>query len=291
MRKKTELEIALSEEKELSEVRRRLLERNLKELEDLYAALREKLQELKIKDEKIREIEVRLERANKLSLLGEISSAIAHQIKNPLVSILGFAKRITTSDDVEKVKSYAKIIVNDAEKLTEVLQRLLEFSRMDQPKKEKVELNEAIKDTLAFLEHHLTRFKNVNLIVELEEGLPPVELDKIHLQQVLANLLINAAQAMPQGGPIKIRTGFDRDKVFFSVTDKGHGISDDIREKIFEPFFTTKKKGEGTGLGLSICKRLVEANGGTITFTSQKGEGTTFFVYFPLNQKSTVIPS
>lgn len=290
-RKKRELEVALSEEKELSEVRSKLLEKSLKELEDVYVALREKLEELKLRDLKIREVEERLEKANKLSLLGEIAGAIAHQIKNPLISIYGFAKRVADADDIGKAKSYAKIIMNDAQKLTEVLERLLQFSRMDKPFVESVNLNTLISETLAFLEHHLTRFKGVELVVDLVDNLPEVHIDKVHVQQVLANLLMNAAQAMPDGGPIIIKTGTDGKSVFFSVTDSGQGIPDALKGKIFEPFFTTKARTEGTGLGLSICKRLVEANGGFITFESEEGKGTTFIVSFPLNQKSNSIPS
>lgn len=290
-RRKEQLEIALSEERELSEVRRKLLEENIKEIEKLYESLREKLEELKLKDEKIREVEEKLEKANKLSLLGEMAGSIAHQVKNPLISIQGFAKRIENADDIKKVKSYARIIVSEAQKLTQTLTRLLEFSRMDQPIMEKTDLNELIRETLVFLEHHLTRFKNVELRLELADPLPPIQVDKVHIQQVLANLLMNAAQAMPEGGPIIIATGQEENTVFFAVIDSGHGIPETIKDKIFNPFFTTKEKNQGTGLGLSISKRLVEANRGIITFQSQEGRGTTFFVRFPLDQKLNSIPS
>lgn len=289
-RKKEEIEIALSEEREISELRRKLLERNIKELEDVYISLKEKLEELRLKDVRIREVEERLEKANKLSLLGEIAGAIAHQIKNPLISIEGFAKRIIEGDDLKKIKSYAKIIMDDAKKLTDILVKLLEFSRMDEPKRENVDLNATIMDALAFLEHHLTRFRGIELKLELADNLPPVNIDKIHIQQVLANLLVNAAQAMPEGGPITIKTGLRDNQVFFSVTDRGYGIPEKIKERIFEPFFTTKEKSEGTGLGLPICKRLVQANGGSIAFESEEGSGSTFYVYFPA-QKSNSIPS
>lgn len=280
-KKKRELELALSEERELSEVRRKLLERYIGEVEELYKALRQKIEELRSKDLRIREAEEHLEKANKLSLLGEISGAIAHQIKNPLISIQGFAKRILETEDLNKIKSYASMIMKDAEKLSVILAKLLEFSRMDEPKREPTDLNTLIVDALDFLEHHLTRFKHVDLKLDLKGGLPKVSVDKIHIQQVLANLLMNAAQAMPDGGPIIIKTGEDEKGVFFSVVDKGHGIPEGIKDRIFEPFFTTKSKGDGTGLGLSICKRLVEANGGIITFDSEEGKGTAFHVYFP----------
>ena len=291
MREKLQLELALSEERELSEVRKKLLEKNLKEMEELYESLIQKMKELKAKDQKIRKITEELEKANKLSLLGEISQAIAHQIKNPLISIQGFAQRILNLEGGEKIKTYARIIMDEAQNLAEVLKKLLEFSRTNEPKKHLENLNGIILDTLAFFEHHLTRFKGIELRLDLTEDIPPVEVDKIHIQQVLANLLINAAQAMPNGGPITVKTGKENNRVFFAVKDEGQGIPEKIKDRIFEPFFTTKEKGDGTGLGLSICKRLVEANGGTITFFSEEGKGTTFFVHFPIGQKGNSIPS
>ncbi|MCS7281575.1 MAG: ATP-binding protein [Desulfobacterota bacterium] len=291
VKNKERLELVISEEKELSEVRRKLLEKSLKEMEELYASLKEKLEDLKQKDLKIREIAEKLERANKLSLMGEITGAIAHQIKNPLIAIQGFAKRIQDTENLDKIKSYAKIILESAEKLTEVLSRLLEFSRMENPKKEWININRLILDTLGFFEHHLTRFKKIELNLELAENLPDLHVDKIHIQQVLANLLVNAAQAMPDGGPIVIKTGKDDEGVYFAVIDRGKGIPEEVRDKLFEPFYTTKPKNEGTGLGLAICKRLVEANGGRISFETEEGRGTKFFVHFPVGQNSNSIPS
>ena len=279
-----ELELALEEEKGLSQARNKLLEANIKELNEVYDALREKLTELKRRNEKIKSFEAELTKANKLSALGELASSIAHEIKNPLISIQGFARRIGTTEDREKLEQYAKFIEQEAERLSQVLAKLLGFSRMDEPKKDTLDLNDIVDDTVLFMEHHLTLFKNVEIVLEKDPDLPLVLVDRIHVQQTMVNILINAAQAMPDGGKILIKTGRGDQYVFISITDSGVGIKEEDLQKIFEPFFTTKEKEQGTGLGLSLCKRLIEANAGKIEVVSALGKGTTFTIMIPFNQ-------
>jgi signal transduction histidine kinase len=279
-----ELEMALEEEKSLSQARNKLLAANIKELNEVYDALREKLTELRRRDARIKSFEGELIKANKLSALGELASSIAHEIKNPLISIQGFARRIGTTEDRDKLEKYAKFIEQEADRLTQVLTKLLGFSRMDEPKKDFLNMNDIVDDTVLFMEHHLTRFKNVEIAVEKEPDLPLVQVDRIHVQQTVVNILMNAAQAMPGGGKIFIKTGRGDQYVFISITDTGVGIKEEDLEKIFEPFFTTKEKEQGTGLGLSLCKRLIEANAGKIEVESTVGEGTTFTIMIPINQ-------
>jgi two-component system NtrC family sensor kinase len=279
-----ELEMVLEEERSLSQARNKLLAANIKELNEVYDALREKLTELRRRDARIKSFEGELIKANKLSALGELASSIAHEIKNPLISIQGFARRIGTTEDRDKLEKYAKFIEQEADRLTQVLTKLLGFSRMDEPKKDFLNMNDIVDDTVLFMEHHLTRFKNVEIAVEKEPDLPLVQVDRIHVQQTVVNILMNAAQAMPGGGKILIKTGRGDQYVFISITDTGVGIKEEDLEKIFEPFFTTKEKEQGTGLGLSLCKRLIEANAGKIEVESKVGEGTTFTIMIPMNQ-------
>ncbi|MBP9561656.1 MAG: hypothetical protein KBE27_07555, partial [Syntrophorhabdaceae bacterium] len=209
------------------------------------------------------------------------AESIAHEIKNPLISIQGFAKRIQKIDDKEKIDRYSKFIEKEAGRLSDVLTRLLNFSRMGEPRIETLNINDVVDDTILFMEYHLTRFKNVRLEVIKADSLPLVRADKIHIQQCLVNLIMNAAQAMPEGGLIKIRTGVEKDYVFISVTDNGIGIKKELLDRIFEPFYTTKEKEDGTGLGLSLCKRLIEANKGKIEVESIEGKGSTFKILLP----------
>jgi len=277
-----ELEMEIEEVKSLSQVRNMLLEKNIAELNDVYIALNEKLKEIRNRDERIKAFEDEFRRANKLSTLGELAGSIAHEIKNPLISIQGFAKRIEKVEDGDKIKEYAGLIDKESGRLSNVLAKLLEFSRMDEPKIEPVDINGIVDDTVLFLEHHLTRFKNVALFVEKDETLPQIEMDRIHIQQSLVNIVMNAAQAMPDGGDIHIKTGSAGNYIYISVADQGTGISPEHLDKIFEPFFTTKKRGEGTGLGLSLSKRLVEASNGRIDVESTPGQGSTFKIMLPV---------
>ncbi len=279
-----DLEIALEEERSLSRARSTLLETNIKELNDVYAVLNEKLKALRVREERIKRFEGELVRANKLSSLGELAGSIAHEIKNPLISVQGFARRIAKTGDIARIRRYAGLIDQEAGRMANVLVKLLDFSRMDEPRREECDLHDIVDDTVLFMEHHLTRFKNVT--VDVRRGASPaiVRVDRIHIQQALVNLINNAAQAMPKGGVIRISSGTDKGLGFITVADEGEGIGKDLLQKIFEPFFTTKPKGEGTGLGLSLSKRLLEANGGSIDVETHPGEGSTFRLLIPLSR-------
>jgi signal transduction histidine kinase len=280
-------ELQLEDVKALSSARERLLLSNIKELDEVYRALRDKIQELRERDTRIRSFDEVLTRANRLSALGELAASIAHEIKNPLISIQGFAKRIEGDRDSERIERYAQYIEKESERLSTVLMRLLDFSRMSEPNVEHLDLNSVVDDTILFTEHHLTRFRNVQLVVEQEHDLPGIRADKIHIQQALVNIMINAAQSMPEGGPVTVKTGKrDDGYVWISVSDRGKGIEAEHLSHIFEPFFTTKAKGEGTGLGLSLTKKLVEANRGKIEVESVRNQGTTFRVVLPIAEES-----
>jgi len=279
-----DLEIALEEERSLSSARNTLLETNIKELNDVYVALNEKLKALRDREERIKGFEAQLVRANKLSSLGELAGSIAHEIKNPLIAIQGFAKRILRTEGIGKVGRYAALIDQEAGRLSNVLARLLDFSRMDEPKSEECDLHDVVDDTVLFMEHHLTRFKNVSVEVRRSQEPVMVRIDRIHIQQALINLINNAAQSMPDGGIIRISSGTQDGLGFITVADEGSGIDEEILGRIFEPFFTTKPKGEGTGLGLSLSKRLLEANNGSIDVETTPGQGSTFRMLLPLTK-------
>jgi two-component system NtrC family sensor kinase len=280
-------EVELEDARNLSSAREKLLLANLRELEEVHHVLSEKIGQIKERDARIRSFDEILTRANRLSSLGELAASIAHEIKNPLVSIEGFAKRIGRAKDAEKVHQYAQFIEREADRLSKVLTRLLDFSRMSEPVREPLDLNETVDDTILFLEHHLTRFRNIDLTVRKGRRLPQVHADKIHVQQALINIVMNAAQAMSEGGPLVIETGTDRKRyAWIAVTDKGPGMDQETLKHIFEPFFTTKPKGQGTGLGLPLSKRLIEANSGEIEVKSAVGEGTTFRLLLPFAKPS-----
>jgi signal transduction histidine kinase len=280
-----ELELELEDAKNLSRARERLLTANIEELNESYNALREKANDIRERDKKIRDFTEVLTRANRLSTLGELAASIAHEIKNPLISIQGFARRIGQGQETQKAEVYAKFIEKEAERLSNVLMKLLDFSRMAEPNRENLDVNRLVDDTILFLEHHLTRFRNIALRAEKDETLPPAYGDRVHIQQALVNLVMNGAQAMPEGGALTIKTGKRDDAyAFIAVTDNGTGIREEDLGKIFNSFFTTKREGEGTGLGLSLVKRLVEANDGKIEVDSRVNVGSTFTLLLPFPQ-------
>jgi signal transduction histidine kinase len=281
-----EAETALEEERHLAAARNRLLESNIRELNEIYLVLKEKLRDLRKRDERIRAFEERLSESSKLASLGELAGSIAHEIKNPLISIQGFAERIEKTGDREKVTRYARLIGKEAGRLSRVLINLLDYSRMSEPTRELADLNEVIEDTLLFMEHHLTRFRNVSLRFTPGQALPRVRVDRVQVQQIIVNIIMNAAQAMPQGGAIGVTTEMKEGVVLLAVSDEGTGIAEENLRKIFDPYFTTKRKGEGTGLGLSLCKKLAEANGGTIEVESRVGRGTTMRVLIPAAEET-----
>ena len=261
---------------------------NIQELNESYNALREKVKDIRERDKKIHDFTEVLTRANRLAALGELAASIAHEIKNPLISIQGFAKRLGQGQEAQKADVYAKFIENEAERLSTVLAKLLDFSRMTEPKGEHLDVNRLVDDTALFLEHHLTRFKKIDLRIEKDETLPAIYGDRVHIQQALVNLVMNGAQAMPEGGPLTVKTGRKDDTyAFIAVADKGTGIREEDMGKIFDSFFTTKREGEGTGLGLSLVKRLIEANGGKIEVESQVNVGSTFTLLLPFNPTHT----
>ena len=161
-----ECEIQLEDARGLASEREKLLSANIEELNEVHAALREKIQAIEERDARIRSLDEILTRANRLSSLGELAASIAHEIKNPLISIQGFAKRISDSSDVEKMRDYARFVAKESQRLSEVLLHLLDFSHMSEPEKERLDLNAVVDDTLLFAEHHLTRFKHIDLTVE-----------------------------------------------------------------------------------------------------------------------------
>jgi two-component system sensor histidine kinase AtoS len=291
-RRVRELEIELDDAKNLSRARERLLIANVKELNESYDALRGKVRDIRERDKKIRDFAEVLTRANRLAALGELAASIAHEIKNPLISIQGFARRLGQGQEAQKADEYAKFIENEAERLSTVLAKLLEFSRITEPKGESLDVNRLVDDTALFLEHHLTRFKKIDLSIEKDETLPAIYGDRVHIQQALVNLVMNGAQAMLEGGPLTVKTGRKDDTyAFIAVTDKGTGIREEDMAKIFDSFFTTKKEGEGTGLGLPLVKKLIEANGGKIEVESQVDAGSTFTLLLPFNPPDTRLPS
>jgi len=242
--------------------------------------------------QRIREMEEDMRRADRLSALGELSAGMAHELKNPLGVIKSSAEILTKKLDAnEAAGRLASAISEEAGRLEKLLEAFLKFARPGPPQMEPCNLNDAVDKVLTLLEPQITK-EGITVEKRLDPALPSIYTDGNQFQQVLVNIIINAAQAMPGGGRLAITTGKAveyspmepskrNDVVVVAVSDTGVGISPELRDRIFNPFFTTKEK--GTGLGLTIAHRIVEALGGWVKIEEARPSGTVFRIYLPMN--------
>lgn len=243
---------------------------------------------LRVKDERIKVITAELEksvtRAKNLESLGAMSAGLAHEIRNPLTSIRGYAQFIKS--ELSERKDLAEdisIIIDEVDRLNKLTQRFLSFARPERPDLNKGDINRIIEDAVKAVSKELLQ-SHIDIRLKLNE-LPPILVDRDQIEQVIINLVVNSIQAMEGGGILEISTLHisDLDMVEVAVRDTGKGISMEDYEKVFEPFYTTKDK--GTGLGLAICSRIIENHNGFIMIQSEQGKGTTFIIRFPAYRK------
>lgn len=222
--------------------------------------------------------------AEKLASLGRLTADVAHEVRNPLMSIGGFARRLNKSLTGGKEKQYAEIIISQVDRLESILRDVLTFSRGVQYRFEKRHLEKIIATTLEKYRDLSTELK-ITVKVQSVEAIPPVLIDEEQAVEALGNLIVNGMDAMPGGGVLEITLGKEHlnmiTYVFVKVADKGRGIPEDELPFIFEPFFSTKEIGHGTGLGLSITRKIIEEHGGLIKAESIEGKGSAFSLYFP----------
>jgi two-component system, NtrC family, sensor histidine kinase HydH len=215
-----------------------------------------------------------------LATVGEMASAIAHNIRNPLASIRSSAEIACDADEVHHIRQHAEDIMAEVDRLEHWLRELLTYARPLPHTPLPVSLSDVLQQTVQYFDKELARQK-VQLLLELAEPLPPIQADASLLPQALHSLIANALDAMPHGGTLTLRGQPLQDWhwVQLQISDTGNGIAKDHIARVFRPFFTTKHKGMGVGLGLA--KRIVERHGGTIALSSTVGQGTTVSLRFP----------
>ena len=244
--------------------------------------------EVEKKTDALKKSQDKLVQAEKLAALGRLTADVAHEIRNPLTAIGGFARRLSKSATGEKEKERVEIIVREVDRLEKILRDVLKFSRDARLRLEKHPVEEFLYDVVS-LQGPVCSDQSVSVEVKIEKDLPLVLMDKDQLRQALTNLVTNALDAMPHGGMLKISAGTeylnDVRYVVLRVSDTGMGIDEDKLPMIFDPFFSTKEIGYGTGLGLSITSKIIEEHGGFVKAESVRGEGSIFSLYFPQPDK------
>ena len=227
-----------------------------------------------------RQMEMEITKSRHLTSIGSLAAGVAHEIRNPLSSIKGFAVYFKErfSGNAEDQKT-ADIMISEVERLNRVISQLIEFARPLELKPEKLQLPALIDDTMNLVAA-AARNNQIEISMDIAPDLPALEADPDKIKQVLLNILLNALAAMKKGGKIIIRLEHDQDKITVSISDTGVGIDQMDLPRIYDPYFTTKPA--GTGLGLAVVQKIMEAHGGKITLASSIGEGTTVFLQFPL---------
>lgn len=250
---------------------------------NLYKNIQEKVAELDKANQELQKNRDRLIRSEKLAAVGEMSATVAHGIRNPLVSIGGFARRLLKKEEENSInRKYLQIIVEEIDRLETILSELLDFVRPRKLNLRNLCLNELIENTLQFFYFELEK-RNIKVEKLFMSDLPPLELDPDQFKRVLHNLFNNAMDAMPDGGVLKIAIEIEDNWIKTSISDTGVGISDDEIEKVFHPFFTSKET--GSGLGLAICNQIISIHGGQIKLRRQIPYGVIFDIYLPITKQ------
>lgn len=249
----------------------------------LVEQLQESLTELERLHRELQETQQQLIQSEKLASMGQLAAGVAHELNNPLGTILLYGhlllKQVTADDP-----KWADLttIIDETTRCKNIVAGLLDFARQRELKTEPTDINSLLDECLCRLEKH-SMFQNITVVKELGE-LPPIAVDAQQLRQVFVNMVSNAVEAMPGGGTLTVTTSVDQAgrQVMISIADTGCGIPEENRGKLFTPFFTTKTRGKGTGLGLAIAYGIVKMHRGSIDVKSEVGKGTTFTVALPM---------
>ncbi len=257
-----------------------LKEREIAEISGLIGAFNRMAYELETNQEDLLQ-------ARKIAALGTFTAGIAHELNNPINNISLTAETLNdlyAEELDEDAGEMLQDIILQTERASDIVRNLLDFSRTEQPAFKTLALRDVLQSTVKLIRNQLL-MSGVSLDVAIPENLPQVDGNMQNLQQVFMNLLINAIQAMPEGGNIGIRAETDvAGTVRIDVSDTGVGIDPQKQQHIFEPFFTTKEVGKGTGLGLSVTYSIVKRHGGRMEVRSEPGKGSVFSVFLPVDR-------
>ncbi len=253
------------------------------ELRTLNETLEQKVRE---RTRQLEEAQSRLRHAEKLSALGRLAAIIVHEINNPISGILTYLYLMKSEVGIaDPMYQDLALLEREVNRIAELVKRLRSFSKPVQHERKLIRLEDVLRDVVLLTGKELEKNK-IALVLESETELPAIWASPGEMHEVFMNLIVNARDAMPNGGQLRIALRRREPWLEILVADTGHGIPEAIRERIFEPFFTTKGE-QGTGLGLSICYRIIQEHGGDMYVESQEGQGTTFYIFLPPSESQT----
>ena len=230
----------------------------------------------------LRDTQEQLLQSEKLAAMGRLTSQIAHELNNPLYGIMNTLELLKTEIPTDnKRRKILDMALSETIRLSDLLRKMLSFSKPDQEERHPVNINSVLDEILLLHEKQLKE-NDINIAVTFAEDLGLVNASKNQLRQVFLNMVANARDAMPNGGTLSVITGGDTDTIYVEVSDTGTGIREEHLDKIFDSFFTTKGEVKGIGLGLSVCYGFIKDHGGDISVKSQVGIGTTFTITLPV---------
>jgi len=228
----------------------------------------------------LKSLQAEIQRKEKMAAIGNLAAGVAHEVRNPLSSIKGYATYFKSlfKDDPEK-SGAAEILINESERLNRVITELLEISRPSDIKPKVVDVQSIFDTTLRLIQPDSAQQTKQEIVLEIEDGIDTLWVDPDRFVQVLMNIYLNGIQAMPNGGLLRtVVTSID-DSIKITITDTGSGMSPDTKNQLFNPYFTTKAS--GTGLGMAIVMKIIEAHNGNIAVTSEEGRGTQVSIHLP----------
>lgn len=256
----------------------------VRELGEAFNKMMEELQQARHKEHAQR---AQLAHTEKMAAVGTLAAGVAHEVNNPLAGILTCLEVLQANpDDREARERYLALIEDGIKRIEHTVMNLLDFSRPREIEARPTSLNERLRQ-VAELASYQARKNHIEITLELSPDDTVVLADRFQMEQLFLNLVLNAIQAMPDGGSLTLRTYRTGTRLFAEVADTGIGIRREIRDRVFDPFFTTRGVGQGTGLGLSVTYGIVTAHGGTIDFESEPGKGSVFRVDLPVATETT----
>ena len=224
----------------------------------------------------------------KMVALGQIAAGVAHEVNNPLTTVYGWIQiMLSQADEDDKRRAPLQLMSQETSRIANIIHHLLTFGRRTPSQEEPVGVNDLVSDVLALVGYQI-RSDDIKIVTDLCPDLPCVTGDANQLKQVFLNIIVNARQAMPDGGVLTIRTRVGADgAVESSLSDTGCGMPPEVAQRVFEPFYTTKGDTGGSGIGLFLCRNIVKDHGGTLTVSSRPGEGSTFIIALPAASAET----